>query len=196
MKIFGAAALGAPFLAMLSARMSMAALVGSSTSLMPEALPWADSFGLAFGGFNDQADAVVVGEGLVKLEGEGITLAHDSGGGRILHTQEGRRYENRLATAGDDPVVQPDEQVGAGNLGTGAEDMFWNLCKDFGSGRVVIFRCGLQCGLIINLLRLFCFKYGSENGYYWSLNRWLITIIMQRRGFLNTLTGLCNVTSL
>jgi len=77
-----------------------------------------DTVGLAFGGFDDQEDAAVVGEGLVELEGEGVTLAHDGGGGRILHTQEGRRNENRLAAAGDDPVVQTGEQVGAGDLDT------------------------------------------------------------------------------
>ena len=33
--------------------------------------------GLAFGGLNDQEDAAVVGEGLVQLEGEGLTLADE-----------------------------------------------------------------------------------------------------------------------
>ena len=32
---------------------------------------------LAFGGLDDQVDAAVVGEGLVQLEGEGLTLAHE-----------------------------------------------------------------------------------------------------------------------
>ena len=53
-----------------------------------------DTVGLAFGGLDYQEDAAVVGEGLVKLEGEGVTLADDGGGGRVLHTQEGGRYEN------------------------------------------------------------------------------------------------------
>lgn len=79
-----------------------------------------DTVGLAFGGLDDQEDAAVVGEGLVELEGEGVTLAYDGGGGRVLHTQEGGRYENRLAAAGDDLVVQAGEQVGAGDFGTGA----------------------------------------------------------------------------
>ena len=33
--------------------------------------------GLAFGGLDDQVDAAVVGEGLVQLEGEGLTLADE-----------------------------------------------------------------------------------------------------------------------
>ncbi len=32
---------------------------------------------LAFGGLDDQVDAAVVGEGLVQLEGEGLTLADE-----------------------------------------------------------------------------------------------------------------------
>ena len=47
-----------------------------------------DTVGLAFGGFDDQEDAAVVGEGLVEFEGAGVTLAHDGGGGRGLHVQE------------------------------------------------------------------------------------------------------------
>ena len=77
-----------------------------------------DTVGLAFGCFDDQEDTAVVGEGLVELEGEGVTLAHDGGGGRVLHTQEGRRYENRLAAASDDPVVPAGEQVGGEILAT------------------------------------------------------------------------------
>jgi len=38
-----------------------------------------DTVGLTFGGFDDQEDAAVVGEGLVEFEG--VTLAHDGGGG-------------------------------------------------------------------------------------------------------------------
>ena len=81
-----------------------------------------DTVGLAFGCFDDQEDTAVVGEGLVEFEGEGVTLAHDGGGGGVLYAQEGGRYENRLAAAGDDSVVQAGEQVGAGDLGAGAED--------------------------------------------------------------------------
>ena len=33
--------------------------------------------GLAFGGLDDQVDTAVVGEGLVQLEGEGLTLADE-----------------------------------------------------------------------------------------------------------------------
>ena len=33
--------------------------------------------GLAFGGLDDQVDAAVVGEGLVQLEGEGVTLVDE-----------------------------------------------------------------------------------------------------------------------
>jgi hypothetical protein len=39
-----------------------------------------DTVGLAFGGFDDQEDSAVVGEGLVEFEGEGITLAYDGAG--------------------------------------------------------------------------------------------------------------------
>jgi hypothetical protein len=41
----------------------------------------AHTVGLTFGGLNNQEDAAVVGEGLVQLEGEGVTLAHDGGAG-------------------------------------------------------------------------------------------------------------------
>ena len=75
-----------------------------------------DTVGLAFGGLDDQEDAAVVGEGLVELEGEGVTLAHDGGGRGVLHAQEGGRHENRLAAAGDDPVVPAGEQFGGGDL--------------------------------------------------------------------------------
>ncbi len=92
-----------------------------------------DTVGLAFGGLDDQEDATVVGKGLVELEGEGVTLAHDGGGGGILHAQEGGRYENRLAAAGDDPVVETGEQVGAADLGTGAE----NTAALLGEGQFV-----------------------------------------------------------
>lgn len=92
-----------------------------------------DTVGLAFGSFDDQENAAVVGEGLVELEGEGVTLAHDGGRGRVLHTQKGGWYENRLAIAGDDPVVQASELVGAGDLGTGAE----NTAALLGEGQFV-----------------------------------------------------------
>lgn len=103
-----------------------------------------DTVGLAFGSFDDQENAAVVGEGLVELEGEGITLAHDGGRGRVLHTQKGGRYENRLATAGDDPVVQAGEQVGARDLGTGAENTAALLGEgQFVPGEDVVVREGL-----------------------------------------------------
>ena len=78
--------------------------------------------GLSFGGLDDQVDAAVVGEGLVQLEGEGLTLADDGGAGGVLHTDELGRSHGRLAAAGDDPVVETGEQVGAGDLGLGAKD--------------------------------------------------------------------------
>lgn len=43
-----------------------------------------DTVGLAFGCLDHQEDATVVGKGLVELEGEGISLAHDGGGGGLL----------------------------------------------------------------------------------------------------------------
>lgn len=106
-----------------------------------------DTVGLAFGGFDDQEDAAVVGEGLVELEGEGVTLTHDGGGGRVLHAQEGGRYENRLSAASDNPVVQAGEQVGAGDLGTGAENTAALLGEDqFVPGEDVVVREGLPHG--------------------------------------------------
>jgi len=58
----------------------------------------------------------VVGEGLVELEGEGVTLADDGGGGGVLYAQEGGRYENRLTAAGNDPVVQASDRRAPGRL--------------------------------------------------------------------------------
>ena len=81
-----------------------------------------DTVGLAFGGLDDQEDATVVGKGLVQLEGEGLTLADDGGAGGVLHTDELGRSHGGLATAGDDPVVETVEQVGAADLGIGAQD--------------------------------------------------------------------------
>lgn len=106
-----------------------------------------DTVGLSFGGFDDQEDSAVVGEGLVELEGEGVTLAYDGGGGGVLHAKEGGRYENRLAAADDDPVVQAGEQVGAGDLGTGAEDTAALLGEfQLVPGKDVVVREGLPHG--------------------------------------------------
>ena len=81
-----------------------------------------DTVGLAFGGLDHQEDAAVVGEGLVQFEGEGLTLAYDGGAGGVLHTDELGRSHGGLAAAGDDPVVETGEQVGAADLGLGAQD--------------------------------------------------------------------------
>ena len=51
----------------------------------------AHTVGLTFGGLDDQEDAAVVCQGLVQLEGEGVTLAHDGGRGRVLYTHESGR---------------------------------------------------------------------------------------------------------
>jgi len=77
---------------------------------------------LTLGGLDDQIDAAIVGQRLIQLEGEGVTLAHDGGAGGVLDAQEGRRDNHRLAAAGDNPVVQAGEQVGSGDLGAGAQD--------------------------------------------------------------------------
>ena len=90
-----------------------------------------DTVGLAFCGLDHQEDTAVVGEGLVELEGEGVTLADDGGGGGVLYAQEGGRYENRLAAAGDDLVVQAGEQVGAGDLGTGSKQLIMSKMAIF-----------------------------------------------------------------
>ena len=71
------------------------------------------TIGLPLGGLDHEEDATVVGERLVQLEGEGLTLAHDGGAGRVLDAGERRRGDGGGAAAGDDPVVQPGEQVGA-----------------------------------------------------------------------------------
>lgn len=78
--------------------------------------------GLTFGGLNHEGDAAVVSEGLVQFEGEGLALAHDGGRGRILYAQKRRRHEDRRAAAGDDPVIEPEEQVGTGDLPLGAKN--------------------------------------------------------------------------
>ena len=82
----------------------------------------AHAVGLTFGGLDDQENAAVVGQGLVQLKGEGFTLAHDSGRGRVLYTHERGRGGLRRAAAGDNPVVQTGEEVRTGNLTLGAED--------------------------------------------------------------------------
>ena len=58
----------------------------------------ADAVALAFGGLDDQIDSTVVGEVLIQLEGEVLTLTHDGGRGRSLHTHErGRGGEGLTA---------------------------------------------------------------------------------------------------
>ena len=81
-----------------------------------------DAIGLTFGGLDDQEDAAVVGESLIQLEGKGVTLAHDGGGGRVLNSHESRGRGHRGTATGDNPVVETGEQVGTGNLGSGTED--------------------------------------------------------------------------
>ena len=61
----------------------------------------AHTVGLAFGCFDDQEDAAVVGRSLIQLEGEGFTPAHDGGRGRVLYTHESGRVGLRSAAAGD-----------------------------------------------------------------------------------------------
>ena len=82
----------------------------------------AHAVGLTFGGLDDQEDTAIVGKSLVQLEGEGVTLAHDSGRGRVLYTHESGRGGLRRAAAGDNPVVQTGEEVRTRNLTLGAED--------------------------------------------------------------------------
>ncbi len=77
---------------------------------------------LTLGGLDNQIDAAIIGQRLIQLEGEGVTLAHDGGAGGVLDAQEGRRDNHRLAAASDNPVVQAGEQVGSGDLGAGAKD--------------------------------------------------------------------------
>ena len=45
------------------------------------------TIGLTLGGLNNQEDAAVVGQRLIQLEGESVTLAHDGGAARgwLLH---------------------------------------------------------------------------------------------------------------
>ena len=75
-----------------------------------------DTVGLAFGGLDHQEDAAVVGEGLVELEGEGVTLADYGGGGGALYAQEGRRYENRLLAVTIFPYVREARRGTAASL--------------------------------------------------------------------------------
>ena len=109
-----------------------------------------DTVGLAFGGLDDQEDAAVVGEGMVELEGEGVTLADDGSGGGILHAQEGGRYENRLAAAGDDPVVQAGDRRAPGRL--------WPLGAVGDKPARV---CGRLAGHSLLTLFLLCAKRGA-----------------------------------
>ena len=60
--------------------------------------------GLAFGGINHEVDAAVVGEGLVQLEGEGLTLADDGGAGGVLHNDELGRSHGGLASSSGVPM--------------------------------------------------------------------------------------------
>ena len=48
--------------------------------------------------------------------------ALNGGAGRVLDAHECGRVLHGSAAAGDDPVVEPSEQVGAGDLGLGAKD--------------------------------------------------------------------------
>ena len=82
----------------------------------------AHTVGLTFGGLDDQEDTAIVGKSLVQLEGEGVTLAHDGGRGRVLYTHESGRGGLRRAAAGDNPVVQTGEEVRARDLGGSAQD--------------------------------------------------------------------------
>ena len=82
----------------------------------------AHTVGLAFGCFDDQEDAAVVGRSLIQLEGEGFTPAHDGGRRRVLYTHESGRVGLRSAAAGDNPVVQTGEEVRTRNLPLGTED--------------------------------------------------------------------------
>ena len=65
----------------------------------------AHTVGLTFGGLDDQEDAAVVGQGLVQLEGEGLTLADDGGAGGGLHTDELGRSHGGLASSSGVPML-------------------------------------------------------------------------------------------
>ena len=80
------------------------------------------TIGLTLGGLDHEEDAAIVGKGLVQLEGEGLTLAHDGGAGRVLDAGQRRRSDGGGTATGYDPVVQAGEQVGSGDLGLGAKD--------------------------------------------------------------------------
>ena len=77
--------------------------------------------GLTLGGFDDELQVGHVCRDTGQREGEGLTLAGNGCCTGILDTDECRRILNGSSAAGNDPVVQTGEQVGAGNLGLGAK---------------------------------------------------------------------------
>ena len=81
-----------------------------------------NAVGLAFRSLDDQEDASVVGEVLIQLEGKDVALGHDGGAGGRLHTHQCGRVDKSGTAAGNNPVVEPGEQVAAGNLGFGTKD--------------------------------------------------------------------------
>ena len=78
--------------------------------------------GLAFRDLDDELQVGHVRRDTGQREGEGLTLAGDGRCTRVLDTHECWRILQRSTAASDDPVVQAGEQVGAGDLGLGAED--------------------------------------------------------------------------
>ena len=82
----------------------------------------AHTIGLPLGGLDDETEVGHISGHGSQLEGEGFSRADDGGCSGGLNSHQRRRRGDRTAAAGDDPIVETGEQVGAGNLGSGAED--------------------------------------------------------------------------
>ena len=94
----------------------MAAAVGSSTSLIPEALLWVRVIPLpwGFGGLDDEFQVGDIAGDVCQSEGHRGCSEGDSRLCRSLNAGEVRHGGHNLATAVHDPVVAPIPLLGAG----------------------------------------------------------------------------------
>ena len=117
---------------------------GNPLDLNSLAVGAGNTIGLTLGGLDDKVE---VGHNLgqaLEREGEGGTLADDGGCTGVLDADQLGRVDHCRTAASDDPVVQPGEQVGSGDLGLGAEDTAAFLRKgqlipgeDLGAGQAL-----------------------------------------------------------
>jgi len=81
-----------------------------------------DTVALRLGSLDDELQVGDVAGDVSQGEGHRRAGQCDGRSGRSLDAGEGRRSLHDLATTIDHPVVQPHEEVGAGDLGLGPED--------------------------------------------------------------------------